>query len=1147
MYRSGGLSKKSHTEAFEAAEHTPEPTPAPTVRAMCAAPQAKDHTETVRMKEKITAPFMVYDVQGRRIVPNREYDRTLTAELHRVQSILLTRLRTPIQAHLSYTPKELLYELEAALYYVCASLAVLDDVSPLRYVRSDSEADPLMPQLESFLAHHNAPAKAVVALAQCVCEGASHDVLASYLHLLEQRVQQESDPTVDRKRSEDERRALLATKNNVQDMAQLVRDLQTAYRSIDTASQTQRRQPQSDPTEVDMPRSPAANAVPARIVEESFYRVLRWVVAVDADRRSLRAAATGTATTHGAAPAVATAPAPAATQLTANLHAFVRVVEYDPFTGQLVLERADATQRWGLLLNSRGLLVGVENELRNSSEAGERFYAAIQQQSGEAGGLAIFEVNRHRIRAVHMSDEEVAASGDDIMRKLRAALTQATKTLYLTIERRKQVDLTVPREVLFEVSYQGGEGGVGQRCLLMMERAATSISWGLKLKYLKGAPAVLSDVAPSMKLSNAAKNFLFDMRGRLRLLKINNEDMAKLSAAEMKSLISGSLLLTLHLQVTDAMGDVPPKAEAPLPPQVEPPPSAEGVAEAPAIPGRSTVAPEAEVEAATLADAEAAAEEESGPEKVMDSAQAELDDVAASLADEFLRQHVQKGELEAKSSDRADERAMEEADVAAVEPFEELECAEPTTTMGVSGYAHDRQEERDATLEESPEQQYFEEDDGVRDAATGLTNEDAADNALKEGGTAIADAEETAVERETADDATAAEQAAKDSIEAADDDVEADSRKKTRGRKKAPAKKVKASTKTARKGGRGGPREKNGEKGAEEEDPEANDDEGEAAQEAAGEAERQLEGMEDGEAAEASLGDAELMEEAEALQTKAAADDAAVEDAEAETKAASGTEGRSRAWTELRKERGTSSTESASEAASDEQEKRDADAEEAAGDRGPEHSGGRTASALVDRPLVDLPPTTAEVAIKHGRRGDKTQRSQSAKAKGTASEAGEEDGGGHSCDDAPGELDKTSKDTEAALAAAADEDDVSRVSLNELLKAKPLTFENKVRLEKFDGSTLELERSSTKQPWNIKVAFAGDDIIMTKLPPFAPKQRKHPYLRSLGAGPQGEVKWVVDGLNGEDLSAMTKLKKSKALDAIKGTTKLSFVLRALRR
>lgn len=1104
-------------EASESAAHAPEPASAPSVRLTPAIPTPNIHAETVQMKEKYTAPFMLYDSQARRIVANRQYDRALVAEMHRVQSILLTHLRTPIQAHLSYTPKELLYELEAALYHVCASLAVQDNVSSLRHVLNDTEADPHMPQLESFLAHHNAPAKTVVALAHCLSEGTSHDVLTSFLQMLEQRVQQERDPAVDFKRSADEHRALLATKNNLQDIAQLVRDVQTAYRSIDTASQALRRQPQSDPTEVDMPRSPAANAVPARIVEEAFYKVLRWVVAVDADRRALKAAATSTAAATEAESAPVTTPMPetAATPSTANVKAFARVIEYDPYTGHLTLERADVAQRWGLLLNDKGLLVGVENELRNSSEAGERLYDAVQQQSGEAGGLAIFEVNRRRVRAVHLSSEAVAFSRDDIMRKLRAGLTQPTKTLSLTLERRKQADLTVPREVLFEVSYQGGEGGVGQRCLLMVERASTSISWGLKLQYLKGAAAVLSDFAPNMKLSNAAKNLLFDMRGRLRVLKVNNRDMARLSVEEMRSLISGSLLLTLHLQVTDAKGDVPPEAEAPQPSQLERSLSTEEVADAQGTSAVDAASSEAQKEAAALAEAEAAADEPAEATKMVSLVQGEIDNLADSIADEFLKQHSQEATLEATASDKADAPAVEEA----FEALEELRCARLTTTIGAPGGADnhrgDRDAEKDANLEQLSRQQHWEDDDGIKDAASGFADEETADHALMDSFKDVADGEdvpkveevdnritegeENAAEHGVAAHVDAVEQEAMDGIEAAEDEAEAEPSRKMRGRKKAPAKVAKVRATKGEKNARGGGRRKKGGKAAAADGQEADDDEDACAREAAEDDDKQLENVEDKEAAEVSLGEAALAAEAEALPSEAGAGDATIEGAEAKQRCGAGSKA------------------SAVEAATSKEDGRGAGAVEDTGAIEPDNIGKDSASAPVDVPLVDLPPTAAEVAIEHGL--ENTMKKQSAKADAT----------------------------EAALAAEDEVDDVPRISLNRLLEAQPLTFDNDVRLEKFDGSTLELERSSTKRPWNIKVAFAGDDIIMTKLPPFAPKQQTHPFLRSLRAGPQGEVKWVVDGLNGQDLSVMTKSNKTKALDAIKGSTKLSFVLRALRK
>lgn len=1105
------------------------------------------HGSTVLMKERFTAPFMIYDTAARRIMANPQYDRSLAAELHRVQSILLTKLRTPMQAHLSYTPKELLYELEAALYHVCASLAIPDDTAALRYVLSDGEADPAMPQLESFLAHHNAPAKAVVALAHCLSEGTSHDVLAAFLQMLEQRVQTELDPAVDRRRSEAEHTALRGTKNNLQDMAQLVRDVQTAYRSIDTASQAQRRQPQSDPTEIDAARSPAANAVPAGMVEASFYKVLRWVLAVDTDRRALRAAAAAAgAPTTAAAQSASTAPASvvlsgaAGTAAPTPLTGFAKVAEYDPFTGRLTLERADVAQRWGLLLNAKGLLVGLENELRNSSEAGERLYAAVQQQSGEAGGLAIFEVNRRRIRAVHLTDDGVSASSGDIMQKLRTGLMQPTRTLHLSIEKRKQADLTVPREVLFEVSYQGGEGGVGQRCVLMMERASTSISWGLKLKYLKGSPAVLSDFSPSMKLSGAAKNFLFDMRGRLRVLRVNNQEMAKLSAEEMRSVISGSLLLTLNLQVTDTSGDVPDELEAAAAAAtteavadadaaaVQAVPAAEQAAETPEAVQEGKKSSPSAVEAAEELEPDTRKVASAAADDVDADVQAELDDAAAAIADDFLQEQEEGGKAAALAEDSATAPEFEDAAggttaaiEAAADPFEELDWAKPTTTIGAPGdFREDGDGDGDAEAaldgdgDKAAELGAHDDDDDMPEKVKSAAALD--EEADAEAVDAAEDGEKAAMEAPEDGDAAAGEEAAAEgkdaALEALDEDA-AEPAKKTRGRKKAQTKKGKKAAAAAAKKAKKtrGARTRSGRKKKSSKSANAEEEEEDGAEpmEApGGEATKRTAVAEEGEAAAAAAA-VEPAADAEA--------DDAIAEPESAKKAKRG-----------RKVKTAAAVVEADEPEAQEKAAAEADAEaQDAEDSGKTRRGGKAAAAepSADAPFVELPPTSAELAIEQGKQG---ARKRQKKAQEVEADAADEGGASESAE------------------AEADEAP-ARVSLNQLLKAKPLTFENEVRLEKFDGSTLELERSSTKQPWNIKVAFAGDDIIMTKLPPFAAGQVKHPFLRSLGAGPQGEVKWVVDGLNGQDLSVMSKLKKTQALDAIKGATKLSFVLKALRK
>jgi hypothetical protein len=1183
-------------------------------------------SEVVKMKEAITAPFMIYDAQTRRIVPNLVYNRGLLTEVRLLQSIALTKLRTPLQANLSYTPKELLYELEAALFFMCASAAVTSNEERLKYLMSDAEADVVMPLLESFLAHHNAPAKSTVTLAYCLTEGTSRDVLTSFVAMLQQRVEEELSPSIDRKRSDEERTALRSTKNNLNDIAQLLRDVATAYHCIDTPSQAQRRQPQSDPALVDVARSPSTNAVPAQMVDDAFYKVLRWVVAVDTDRRALKVAA-AVAAGHGgtvggagsakqlsskeAAAVVAavasvvstndTASSAPAAVAAATMKGFAKVVDYDPFTGQVTLERAGETQRWGLLLNTKGLLVGLENDLRNSSEAGERLYDAVQQQSGEAGGLAIYEVNRRRVRPVHLSEEALEASRADTLEKLRRGLTQPIKTLHLTIEKRKQADLTSPHEVLYEVSYQGGENGVGQRCLLMLQRASTSISWGLKLKYLKGAPAVLSDFAPSVRLSAAAKNFLFDARGRVRVLKINNQDLAKMSAAEMKELVSGALVITLNLQVTNENGDVlegtPDVDEMGELPHIHAAQRGgieEGMAKEPAAPE----AVEAKDEEEPKADLEAAAAEEDDAERVelhegegeadttattlekgsqekSSAEQAELDDVAAAIADEFLLQEQGHDHLTNDTDDGATrevesmekERGVE--DVTAVEEdghdgLGELDRARPTITDGAPGNTEGLND--DTADEHAAERALLREHHLLPDTGSGEEDKAEADEEAVE-----APAENTATlpqgEGDLGDGVDAADAESKmvdeggdalnedgvAAIEAAEEgSAPAETTRKIRKGKEGKAAgntKSKSKSKTSTKKKSRCADKEEAEVGGEgvEEDVDKEQAKDTAAVEDGAVDGKGVDAAADG-AAEADLTDGAhqpVTDQAEEAPQKKTQHKKTVDEAQ-------GGRSKQRGRAAAMETTATPAAVTAAEQEGEEGGKGGAEDDAAAAsenaasgaiakDAVEATSNALASAAAGDAPLVDLPSTAAELAIEKGKKtAANKKRGRAAKTQAAEEEDTESVRPRETMVDS--EVDAPLKQR-----ALAEDSASARVSLNELVSASPLTFENDVRLEKFDGSTLKLERSSVSSPWNIRVAFAGDDIIMTKLPPIPPSQLQHPFLRSLGAGRQGEVKWVVEGLNGQDLSLMNKTLKTKALDAIKGSTKLTFVLKALRK
>lgn len=1269
----------SEVDASSSPQTTPNNAPAVTEAATSTATTAEavPQGDIVKMKEAITAPFMVYDTATRRIVQNPSYSRVLLAEVRRLQSIALTKLRTPMQASVSYTPKELLYELEAALFCICASASVASNDDPLKYLMSDPEADAAMPQLESFLAHHNAPAKATVALAYCLTEGSSHDILASFLAMLQQRVEKELNPAIDRRRTEDEHKALRSTKNNVQDIAQLLRDLATAYHSIDTPSQVQRRQPQSDATLVDVARSPTANAVPAQMVDEAFYKVLRWILAVDTDRRALKVAAAVAAghgggvvqnagtTAAGTSPSVDAAvdaamsiraadmqgfASAAAAVAAASTQGFAKVVDYDPFTGQVTLERQWESQRWGLLLNAKGLLVGLENDLRNSSEAGERLYDAVQQQSGEAGGLAIYEVNRHCIRPIQLTEEALESSRADIMQKLRKCLTQPSKILRFSIEKRKQADLTSPHEVLYEVSYQGGESGVGQRCLLMLERASTSITWGLKLKYVKGSPAVLSDFSPHVRLSAASKTFLFDTRGRVRVLKINGKDVAKLSAAEMKELVSGALVLTLNLQVTDENGEVPidnpselaakqlpGKSGEALEEEEEPAAAPEEQADEKKQDEKEAVEGDAAVEGIEQTKKKASAKMAEQSSTVAPVEQSKLDSIAAAIADEFLHQHhgtaeavateqpetlpeKEEGPVEttrskasSKTKPAAAAERMEEEEVDE-DAFEELDWAKPTTSIGApGGLADDHDTQKDAQLAKDAADNLQDEADPV-----GGDDEHATElallkqfNLLPEGDTAEHDAVDTGEKAEAEEKEGKGQKQLdddKDMVTGPDEEPRAldetevneevddgdggaesgDVALKEKGEKQEAdvledgeeLKAVEEAEITPKKprGGRkaeGGKRSRSsgkmkGEKG-EKEKTRGRKKRTSPAEEMEEEKEAEQEGKEEIADNEAKEVEARAHETAPAVEGETPAK--AVEEAPSkkkpqrktveEPKKESKTRGRaaSKVATAAEeedaeddvREKGDANTDAAAANAEKHAESHEVDAPAL------EVAAATAATAAVEKAaLVDLPPTTAEVAIAEGKKTAATRkRGRPSKSKTTeeaqeeaavATEQRQKDAEAAAEDSVVPQDNKTTSQAVSTAAVAEDGDTAaSRVSLNELVHAAPLTFENNVTLEKFDGSTLALQRTNVRNPWDIKVAFAGDDIIMTKLPPIPKGELQHPFLRSLGAGPHGEVKWVVEALNGQDLSLMNRALKTKALGAIKGSTKLAFVLKALRK
>ncbi|RNE98278.1 hypothetical protein TraAM80_08851 [Trypanosoma rangeli] len=131
---------------------------------------------------------------------------------------------------------------------------------------------------------------------------------------------------------------------------------------------------------------------------------------------------------------------------------------------------------------------------------------------------------------------------------------------------------------------------------------------------------------------------------------------------------------------------------------------------------------------------------------------------------------------------------------------------------------------------------------------------------------------------------------------------------------------------------------------------------------------------------------------------------------------------------------------------------------------------------------------------------------------------------------------------EEAQAASSNVPSVSAVELN---NAPPLTFENAVTLDRFDGSHMELRRPDLKTPWDMKVFLGPDNLVLTRLPPISASLKTHPFLKSLRPDMDGRIHWLVDGVNGTDLTTASKALRAKALESIKKTNKISLLLRPL--
>lgn len=507
----------------------------------------------VRFKAEFTTPSMVYSPTTRAIEANPGYNKAVVAGLSRAQGAMLGALRHAQQHRAAHTPKELLHSLERALLFLLASTAVGADSDPLPVAASEHDPDAGLPTLEGYFAHHRAPAKAIAATAYALSEGVTRRAVDSYLHALAERIAVESEPVVEKHRSQSERRAFAATRNNMQDFVQVHSNFLVAYDCIprstsgNSAVSAVAAFPGSAAATMGQPVSAATQAASAGLLSEAYYSLLRWVLAVDPERRALQ---------RQAAEKNNDSPSSSVTG--------VVVTEYDAYEGRVSLSRPRPTTPWGCVFNGDGYLVGVSNELRNSGEAGARLFTALQQRSGAVIGLPVLEANRRRIRSLQMSAEELAAQRGNITAGLRDSLTSDARTLHLLVPPESQAALTAPQEVVFEPMVQGGENASGQQALLVLRRANTAIPWGVKMVKDGEGTLKLQEFSDNIRLSARAKDFLFDHRGGLSILGLNHRELGggggggaaaePITGAGLRAIISNSLVMALWIQVSDTPG-----------------------------------------------------------------------------------------------------------------------------------------------------------------------------------------------------------------------------------------------------------------------------------------------------------------------------------------------------------------------------------------------------------------------------------------------------------------------------------------------------------------------------------------------------------------------------------------------------------------
>lgn len=129
-----------------------------------------------------------------------------------------------------------------------------------------------------------------------------------------------------------------------------------------------------------------------------------------------------------------------------------------------------------------------------------------------------------------------------------------------------------------------------------------------------------------------------------------------------------------------------------------------------------------------------------------------------------------------------------------------------------------------------------------------------------------------------------------------------------------------------------------------------------------------------------------------------------------------------------------------------------------------------------------------------------------------------------------------------------EQEEVGEMETASLLSSpSTLVFSNDVELKDLRENVVEFSRQHVEVPWKLNVSFTKGEVCITKLPPIPPNALNHPFCKALQTDKDGNVRWVIEAVNGKSLVDVPHSLKRQALETIKKSTSVSFMLRGLRR